>query len=60
VIRQIERAIREMRAEVLQGVQQKEIRASLKVLMVIRDRTETMLDAAKSRKPALAANRKPK
>jgi MarR family transcriptional regulator for hemolysin len=60
VIRQIDRAMREMRAEALEGVQEKEIRASLKVLKVIRDRTEKMSDAAKSRKPAATVNRKPK
>jgi hypothetical protein len=52
--------MREMRAEALEGVQEKDIRASLKILKVIRDRTEKMSNAAKSRKPAVAVNRRPK
>jgi MarR family transcriptional regulator for hemolysin len=60
VIRQIDSAMREMRAEVLQGVQDREIRASLKVLKIIRDRTETISVAAKTSKPTLATRRKAK
>jgi len=48
VIRQIDRTMREMRAEVLQGMQTKEIRAGLKVLSLIRERTEQMSLAAKA------------
>jgi MarR family transcriptional regulator, transcriptional regulator for hemolysin len=57
LIRQIDRAIHEMRAEVLKGVQEKDIRASLKVLQVIRERTETMSVAARTSAQVLVGRR---
>jgi len=47
VIRQIDSTINEMRGEALQGVPMKELRANLKMLNLIRERTERMSLAAK-------------
>jgi len=57
VIRQIDRAMRDMRAEVLKDMQEKEILASLKVLHVIRDRTAKMSEDAKTSKPPVVVKR---
>jgi MarR family transcriptional regulator for hemolysin len=54
VIRQIDKAMNEMRAEVLRGMPASNVKTSLKVLQIIRTRTEQASQAAKkssARKP---------
>ena len=58
VIRQIDRAMREMRAEVMNGLPAKDISASLRVLKVMRERTDRISAAAKSSTHAIGTNLK--
>jgi len=56
-IRQIDRAINDMRAEVLHGLPAKDLRACVAVLKLIRERTERISVAAKSSKSALMSRK---